>query len=54
VASDPSDASDDDRAAFFTMIDAELVSMPSDMLSEFMASPDFELYKLVGEQYGGA
>ena len=35
------------------MIDAELVSMPSDMLEEFMASEEFELYKIIGEQYGG-
>ena len=34
------------------MINNELGSMPEDMLDEFVSSPDFELYKLMGEMYG--
>jgi hypothetical protein len=34
------------------MINNELGSMPEDMLDAFVASPEFELYKSIGERYG--
>ena len=34
------------------MINNELGSMPEDMLDAFVTSPEFELYKSIGEKYG--
>ena len=52
VGEDPEGTSEKDRKKFFVKINNELGSMPEDMLDEFVSSPDFELYKLMGELYG--
>ncbi|HJL59935.1 MAG TPA: hypothetical protein QF621_06260, partial [Candidatus Thalassarchaeaceae archaeon] len=52
VGSDPSGANANTRKKFFNMINNELGSMPEDMLDAFVASPEFELYKSIGERYG--
>ena len=52
VGDDPGSTNNKIRKKFFVMINNELGSMPEDMLDEFVASPDFELYKLMGELYG--
>ena len=53
ILKDSNGANDKLRAKYFKMIDGELVNMPSDMLDEFMASEEFDLYRIVGEKYGG-
>ena len=52
VGEDPAAANTKTRKKFFVMINNELGSMHEDMLDEFVSSPDFELYKLMGEMYG--
>ena len=40
------------RKKVLNMNNNELGSMPDDMLDAFVASPEFELYKSMGEMYG--
>ena len=52
VGADPGATNENTRKKFFNMINNELGSMPEDMLDTFVASPEFEVYKLMGEIYG--
>ena len=51
VGLNPAGASQDDRIAFFAMVDALLGDMPEDAISAFVASPNFALYSRIGATY---
>ena len=53
VASDPSNASEDLRAAFFSIVDAQLEHMAEQDINAFVASGDFQIYSAVGAIYNG-
>jgi hypothetical protein len=51
VGTNPAGASDEDRVAFFGMVDALLGDMPESAISAFVASPNFALYSRIGATY---
>ena len=51
VGLNPAAAAQDDRTAFFAMVDALLGDMPETAISAFVASPNFALYSRIGEKY---
>ncbi len=51
VGSNPSGASDVQRARFFVVVDALLGGMPDAAVQKFIAGPDFALYGRIGARY---
>ena len=51
VAGDPDSASDDLRAQFVSIVDAQLGNMSEESVNSFVASPDFEIYSSVATHY---
>ncbi len=51
VGLNPSEATHEDRVAFFAMVDALLGDMPEHAISAFVASPNFGLYSRIGATY---
>ena len=51
VGSDPSNADDELRAAFFAIVDGQLGNMAQEDIDAFVASSEFSIYSTVGAQY---
>ena len=51
VGSDPSNADDELRAAFFSIVDGQLGNMAQEDINAFVASSEFSIYSTVGAQY---
>ena len=51
VGSDPEASTEEERAEFFSVVDALLGGMPDSAVSEFVASADFETYREIGAMY---
>ena len=51
VGSDPSNADDELRAAFFSIVDGQLGNMAQEDIDAFVASSEFSIYSTVGAQY---
>jgi hypothetical protein len=51
VGSDPSNANDELRAAFFSIVDGQLGNMAQEDIDAFVASSEFSIYSTVGAQY---
>ena len=51
VGSNPSGATDVQRAQFFVVVDALLGGMPDEAVQTFIAGPDFALYGRIGARY---
>ena len=51
VGSDPQNADEDMRAAFFSIVDSQLGNMAQDDINAFVSSVDFEIYSAIGAQY---
>lgn len=51
VGSSPEDASEDDRAEFFSVVDALLGGLPDDAVADFVKSDEFETYRSIGAMY---
>ena len=51
VGSDPSNADDDLRAAFFGIVDGQLGNMADEDIDAFVSSAQFSIYSAVGAQY---
>ena len=51
VAGDPDSASDDLRAQFVSIVDAQLGNMSEESVNSFVASADFEIYSSVATHY---
>lgn len=53
VGSDPSNANDEMRTAFFSIVDGQLGNMAEENINDFVASPNFQIYSAIGAQYNG-
>lgn len=42
------------RAQFYNMVDDQLGNMSAESIEAFVASPDFDIYRMIGEQYKDA
>lgn len=51
VGSSPEDASEDERAEFFSVVDALLGGLPDDAVADFVKSDEFETYRSIGAMY---
>ena len=51
VGSDPNNAGDEMRSAFFTIVDGQLGNMAQQDIDEFVGSANFEIYSAIGAQY---
>ena len=51
MGSDPEASTEEERAEFFSVVDALLGGMPDSAVSEFVASADFETYREIGAMY---
>ena len=51
VGSDPSNADQEMRSAFFTIVDGQLGNMEQEDIDAFVASDNFEIYSAIGAQY---
>ena len=51
VGSDPSNADDELRAAFFGIVDGQLGNMADEDIDAFVSSAQFSIYSAVGAQY---
>ena len=51
VGSSPGDASDDERAEFFSVVDTLLGQLDDATVNEFTMSADFETYRAIGAMY---
>lgn len=50
----PTETSDSTRSEFYAMVDDLLGNMSEESINAFVASPDFDVYRQVGEAYKGA
>jgi len=53
VGSDPQNASDEMRGAFFNIVDGQLGNMAESDINAFVASENFQIYSAIGAQYNG-
>lgn len=51
VGSDPSNADEEMRSAFFAIVDGQLGNMGQEDIDAFVASENFEIYSAIGAQY---
>lgn len=52
VAGNPSESDDEQRIAFWAMIDSLLLELPDEEIKSFMESEDFAIYSEIGSIYG--
>ena len=51
VLESPETTDDETRAIFYNMVDDQLGNMPDASIEAFVGSPDFEIYRQIGELY---
>ena len=51
VGSSPADASDDERAEFFSVVDTLLGQLDDETVNQFTRSAEFEIYRTIGAMY---